>query len=210
MPGDARRAVAHDLLAHARPEAVRADQHAARHALAGEETRRDVGAVLLVAGDGAPRAQLDQRVVLARAQEDAVQVAAVHDGVGVAEALAELAPEVDGADVLGGHGVHEAELVHIHGHVPGGIADAEVVEGVEGVGAELDAGADLAEHRRALEHDDREPFLGEAEGCRQAADPAASDEDGLVLLHGVSPDVGALCARRAVSPGPPLSAAARP
>jgi hypothetical protein len=54
---------------------------------------------------------------------------------------------------------------------------------VEGVGAELDAGADLAELRRAFEHGDVEAFLREAECGGEAADATAGDDDGLVV-HG--------------------------
>ena len=108
------------------------------------------------------------------------------DGIGVLEALAERLVERDGGDVLAGHGVHQAQLVDVDRHLAGLVADAEVVEGVEGVGAELDAGADLAELGRALEHEAAVALPGQAQRGRQAADAAAGDEDGTVLVMGLS------------------------
>ena len=68
---------------------------------------------------------------------------------------------------------------------------------MKGVRAELDAGADLAEPRRLLQHDRGVAGAGEAERRGQAADAAAGDQDGErghgVTLHGV-PD--SVCRRR--------------
>ena len=59
----------------------------------------------------------------------------------------------------------------------GRLADAEPVETVEGVGAELDAGADLAQAARFLQHLRGDALLGERQRCRQSADAAAGDEN---------------------------------
>ncbi len=67
-------------------------------------------------------------------------------------------------------------LVGVDGACPGDLADAECVEGGEAVRPELDAGADLAELGRLLEHLDREAAPHQRECCGDAADAAAGDE----------------------------------
>ncbi len=75
-----------------------------------------------------------------------MQIAAMHDGVRVAEARAEGIAQVDMGDLFGCQSIHQPELVDINSHAARSLADPEIVEGVEGVRSELDAGADLAEH----------------------------------------------------------------
>jgi hypothetical protein len=57
------------------------------------------------------------------------------------------------------------------------VADAERVDGVPGVGRELDAGADLAELARLLEDQAAKAFAGEGERGGEAADAAAGNDD---------------------------------
>ncbi len=57
------------------------------------------------------------------------------------------------------------------------LGQADAVERAEDVGAELDAGAELAEFRRLLQHPHREALAGERIGCRQAADSAPRDQN---------------------------------
>ena len=147
------------------------------------EGRGDRAAVLGVVDDLGAGAELDQRVRPGGAEQGAVQVAAVDDAVGVAEAGAEGVVERDAGDLLAADRVHQAQAVDVDGERAGLVADAEPVEAVEGVRAELDAGADLAEDRRLLEDDRAEALLGEAEGGGDAADAAAGDEDGESLGH---------------------------
>jgi hypothetical protein len=75
----------------------------------------------------------------------------------------------------------------IHRAVARLVADAERVEGVEGVGAELDAGTDLADFRRLLQHGDGEALAHQRQRRGEAADAAAGDEYGKFLAHGCSP-----------------------
>ena len=60
---------------------------------------------------------------------------------------------------------------------------AQVIEHLEDVGAELDAGADLAEGGSLLQHGDRMAVAGQHEGGGQSADAAAGDEEGKRLCH---------------------------
>ena len=178
MAGDARRGVADDLLAHVRPQSVGADQGRAGNPVARCQRGGDRAAILIVPGNLGAGAQVDQRAVLAGFQQHAVQVAAMDHRIGVAEAGPERIVERHHGDRFGGHRVHQAQFVDIDRHRPRRIADAEPVEGVEGVRAKLDAGADLAELRCLFEHDRGESGAREPERRGQPADAAAGDENG--------------------------------
>jgi hypothetical protein len=116
-------------------------------------------------------------VLLAGLEQHAVQVAAVHDGVGVAEARPKGVAEIDMRDLLRRERVHEPELLDVDRGALRRRADAEAVETREGVRPELDAGADLAEPRGLLEHQDRKALARQPERGRQPADAAPGDED---------------------------------
>ena len=60
----------------------------------------------------------------------------------------------------------------------------EMIERAKRVGAELDARADLAEARGALQHDGGHPDLGEGQCCRETADPSSRDQNGVRNSHG--------------------------
>ena len=77
-----------------------------------------------------------------------MQIAAMHHRIGIAEARAKRLAQIDMGDLLGRQRIHQPELIDIDGHAARGLADAEIIEGVKGVRAELDAGADLAERAR--------------------------------------------------------------
>ncbi len=140
-------AIAGDLTAHVRPQPVGADQRRAAHRLAVGELRRDAGFVLVVARHIGAGPELDQCVAATGLQQHAMQIAAMDHGVGIAEARAERLAEIDMGDLAVGHGVHQAQRVDIDRHAARRFADAQAVEAVEGVGPELDAGADLAQLR---------------------------------------------------------------
>src|SRR5580704_13616234 len=133
--------------------------------------------VLVIAGDLALDTQFDQRVIAAGFQEHAVQVAAMHDRVRVAEALAKRVAEIDMGDFFRRKRIHQAELVDIDGHAARGFADAEIVEGVERIRPELDAGADFAERRGLFQQDRTKTFLRQPKRCSKPADAAARDQD---------------------------------
>ena len=60
------------------------------------------------------------------------------------------------------------------------LLEAEVPQHVHGIGADLDAGADLAELRRLLVDFDVVAGLHQAGGRRQPADPGAGDENSIL------------------------------
>ena len=177
MPRNARWPVSGHLSPHVRPQPVGADQGAAPHHLARSQPGGDRQAILIVAGDLGIGAQFDQGMIFAPLQEYAVQIAAMHDGVGIAEAGAKPVAEIDVADLAVGQRIHQPQPIDIDRHAARRLADAEPVETVEGVGAELDAGANLAEAARLLQHLRGDALLGERQRRRESADAAAGDED---------------------------------
>src|SRR6202011_3065523 len=95
----------------------------------------------------------------------------------VAIARAKRLAEVDAGDLAVGHRVHQEEMVDIDRHGARGLADAESIEAMEGVGPELDAGADLAQLARLLQHQRGDALLRQRQCRGEAADAAARDED---------------------------------
>ena len=112
-----------------------------------------------------------------------MQVAAVDDRVRVAEADAERLVERNVRDLLPAHGIHEAQVVDIDGDRARCVPDPEIVEAMKGVGAELNAGSDLPERRRLLQHDRRDALLREPDRRSESADTAARNDDRL-WAHG--------------------------
>src|SRR5579862_5350807 len=104
----------------------------------------------------------------------------MNDGVRIAEALAKPVAEIDRCDVLAGRGVHEAQLVDIDRDRARRLADAEIVEGVKSIGAELDSGADLAQRRCLLEHGDALSRARQGERRREPANAAAGNQEMLL------------------------------
>ena len=198
MAGQAQRIAAGQLLADFRADAVAADQRRRAsnvEAVLGPDLHA-VGGVL-VADDALPVDERDVAVRAAGVEQHAVQIGAMDHRIGIAEAPAERLVDRDMRDLLAGHAVHHDQAIDIDRLGAAGVADAEIVHGVKSVGADLDAGADLAELVGLLQHRDVAALVGEAERGRQTADPAAGDDDCLSLSgHSVR------SAWRAITPMP--------
>ena len=108
-----------------------------------------------------------------------MQIAAMHHRIRVAEPRAKRFAQIDMGDLFGRERIHQPELVDIDGHAARGLADAEIVEGMKGVGPELDAGADFAERGGLFQQDRADALLRKAERGGEAADAAARDQHGL-------------------------------
>jgi hypothetical protein len=177
VAGDARR-VAHELLAHDRLHAVGTDERHAAVRLAALVEHRDAGGVLLDALDPRGREEADAAGLLRALEKAQVHVGAVDHGVGVAEAGAEGLAGGDAADEALVDGVVHHHRLGIDSAGAGALAHAQRIEGGEGVGTELDAGADLADLGRLLEHVDVEAAAHQRQRGGQAADAAAGHEHG--------------------------------
>ena len=178
MAGDARLAVADDAVADLRPHAVAADQRAAFGAFAVFQRDGDVIAVVLVAIDAPAGFQRDQIAALAGFQERAVDVGAMGDRIRLAEAFDEGAIERNVGDQFAGERVAHFLRRRAVGVGQDGVLEADLLQHAEDIGPELDAGADLAEFGRLLEHAHRKALARQRIGRDQAADAAAGHQKG--------------------------------
>ena len=105
----------------------------------------------------------------------------MHDGIGIAETRAERLAEVDVADLAVGHRIHQAEVIDIDRHAARRLADAEPIEAMEGVGPELDAGADLAQLLAFSSTSERMPFCANASAVASPPMPPPAIRTGLRL-----------------------------
>src|SRR5688500_2575798 len=110
-----------------------------------------------------------------------MDVCAVRHGVRVAEALGEAFVERNLDDPLPAHAVEHEHVLDEHRLFLDQAADTEGVERVPGVRRDLNAGADLAEFGRLLEHDGAEALTRQRERRGEAADAAAGDDDRLAV-----------------------------
>jgi hypothetical protein len=139
--------------------------------------------VVLVGFDAAVVLQSDEIAALAGIEQGGMDVVAVGDGIRLLESRRAFFAELDAGDQLAGEGVahlHAGRLVGVGQH---GVLEADALQHAEDVGAELNAGTDLAEIGRLLEHADREAFVGQRTGGRQPGNAATGDQEGAVLCH---------------------------
>jgi len=178
VAGHARR-IADQVLADHRLDAVGADHRVGLVAVAFGVGDFDAFFVLFDAGDLGRGAKADQRVLLHRFQDGQMDVGAVDHGVGAAETLAEGGAGVDAHHFARVDRVHHDDVVGEDRALARRGAHAQRIERGEGVGAELDAGADLADVRGLLQQLHRDALARQRQRRGQAADAAAHDDDGL-------------------------------
>src|SRR5262249_10177649 len=150
-----------------------ADEGAASDALARLEVDGDAGIILLEVLDRAIGLQRDKIVALARIDEDRMEVVPVCDGIGLLETVGEAGIVKGNA----GHGSAGERQTHWHPRWPVSIGEHRLLEPepfecAEDVGAELDAGTDLAEFRRLFQDAHRESLVRERVRRRQPPDAA--------------------------------------
>ena len=165
------------------------------HAAVGVEDA-DAVRVLIEADDPGRGQQLDAWLRAHAFEQREMDVGAMDYRVGIGEALAEGGAGRDLADQRLVDRVHHHHPVGVDRAAARPLADAERVEGGEGVGRELHAGADLADLGRLLEHLDAKAALRQSERRGQPADAAARDDDGLTRARH---DPGRACCRRSRS-----------
>ena len=68
-------------------------------------------------------------------------------------------------------------VVGVDSAATGLVAHAQGIKGVEGVGAELDAGADLADLGRLFQHGDLKALANQGEGGGQTANASTGNDD---------------------------------
>ena len=116
-----------------------------------------------------------------------MNVGAVRDGVGVAEALDEAAAARDVQDHFAGDRVHEPDALDQKRFALHTRADAERIEDGQGVGRDLKPDANLPKGRRLLQHRDRKPFLRQPQRAGETANPPARNQRRIVTTSRHSP-----------------------
>src|SRR5207302_10552531 len=177
VPNGLRWPVADEDLAHARAQPVRADDRPPFEFRAVREIRDNALPSVGEAGEFLGGVQRDLLALAAGLQQRAVQVAAVHDGIGGAETIAKRLAAGDASELAVREGVDEDQVLGEHRLRFQILHDAQPVEHAVGVRALLDAVADLAELGRLLEHARAHAAARERKRRRHAADAAADDED---------------------------------
>jgi hypothetical protein len=172
--GGVDRLVADQALAGGRVQPVGRDDQAPGVLGAVGQGRRGAALGVLIEGDVLAGAQVDAGPP-AGPQEEAVQVGAVHDQVGRAVAALQVL-EVEAGQHRPVEGVLHDHAGRQHAEPLGLVEQAVVVEDAGAVGGELEAGPDLGELGRALEHPHPEALAGQRERGREAADAAADDD----------------------------------
>ena len=145
--------------------------------IAAVDEHGDGAVVLLVARDPMIGAQFDQGIGATGVEQHAMQVCAVHHGVRVAEIRAERGVQRYVDDLLGGKAIHQPKLIDIDRYRARRVADPEIVEGMEGVRADLDTRADLAEFWRGFQNDRADAVTCKTGRRGQSADSAPGDHE---------------------------------
>ena len=154
VAGDARRSVAQKLSAHARPQAVAADQRCAFVRLAILGCHDDGTAIIAIGDDFLQWPKRDARRAAARVQQHMMQVHAVNDAVRILVAFAKRrAANGDARQLRARRAVAHDQEFGEESERRDFVFDPQSPEDLKRVRADLDAGADLAELGRLLEHD---------------------------------------------------------
>ena len=171
----ARRSVVHERGAHARAQAIGADHdraalHPAAHQAHGDRVvvlveRRALGAEV-------------NRVGAERAPQHVLKPGAVDEDERSAEASLE--PRRDRRAELRAPPAAKAGVARGGACRLDGVADVEAAQGVDRVGPQRDARADLAQLRCALEHEHVAAGALQRDRGREAGDPSADDEGAIV------------------------------
>ena len=160
--------------AHVRVDAVGADQHVDVGDRAVVE--RDLDTVAVVSEAPEPVADM-QALRRQGTHQRGQQVGAVGLVMREAERLDHHVPERRAQQRPPVVPAALVEGQRAHAHTRQVVAQAQAVEDARGVGADLDAGADLAERVRALVDVDVEPGLEQGQRRSETADAASDDAD---------------------------------
>ena len=176
MPRDAGR-VADKLFSHHRLHTIGPDQCAALEGFAVLVPHGHAVVVLLDAHHAGVGVKRDLAGFLRAFKQRQMHIGAVDHGVGITKALAELLVGGDLADLVFVDGVMHHHKVGVNRTATGFVANAQCVKGVKGVGAELDACADLADLGGLLQHGVLKALAHQRQCGSQATNAATGNDD---------------------------------
>ena len=183
VPGHTRRAVVQQLLAHAAPHAVGAQQRVAFDLLAGHGVQRDHLAVVGVAGQPVVKVEVHIRLAGRRHAQDTVQIGAVDGGVGGAIALQRARAQRQGAQVRAAGGVAHLQPIRESSHGAQFFLQTPGLQDARHVGAELHACPHFGELRRAFVQAHLPPRARRRQRRRQAANATTGNQKLLCCRH---------------------------
>ncbi len=130
---------------------------------------RDAVAAVFEIRHGRVGDKFDRAIRPAGVEQNVMHVDAMHDDVRIFEACAERRPGRDAEQILAVERIHQQQRLRKIGDRFHLLAETETIEDVENVRAELDAVADGAKLRRALEYANGAAALRQRERRREAA-----------------------------------------
>ena len=186
MAGEARFFSVTEAPAQARPQAVGSDQGKAmfRERLRGAPGDRDAALVEGKVLDPDAEAKDDVGIGAHGVDQHRLQVAAMDHPIGRAIAFRSGGAERRARQHPRRARVDYAEFFGSNDVALQVVAQAECNQDARGVGGELDAGPDLFQALRLLEHGDAKSMACEGQGRSETADARAGDEDGARGRHG--------------------------
>jgi hypothetical protein len=171
-----------ELRAQARPQSIGSDQRAAAMSACGGN--RHAVAVELEVVNPRAETQRDGGIGADRFEQRRLQVAAVDHPIGGAAALRGAGGERRARQHARSPRAHHPQLLRRDRAALKSLAQPERDQHARGIGRELNAGADLREVLRLLEHRDRKSALRDRQRRGQSADARAGDEHGARGGHG--------------------------
>ena len=105
-----------------------------------------------------------------------MNVGAMGDGIRIAVAAAKALVERNIDHGLAGDAVHHQQALDEHGFLLDPLAHTQRIERGPRVGCELDAGTDLTELLRLLEHQNPKALARQGEGAGETADATSGDD----------------------------------
>ena len=114
-----------------------------------------------------------------------VQVCAVHDRIGIAKTGPKVFIQWNPVNLFGGDRVHKAQMLDVNCLFARALADAEIIERMEGIRSELDTRTDFSKLGGFFKHDNILALFGKTERRAQPA-KSTTGNDNLILCHGIS------------------------
>ena len=112
-----------------------------------------------------------------------MQIAAMDDGIGILKPFAKSFIQGDLTDLIATHRIHKAQIVHINGHAAGCVTNPQIIKGMKGIRAKLDACPDFPQFGGPFQDQGWNAFLRQAAGQGQATDTATCDQNARCFCH---------------------------
>ena len=106
-----------------------------------------------------------------------MQIAPMHHGIGVAKPRAKPLVQRNRGDFAAIQRIHQPQTIDINRHRTGGVAHAQIIKGVKGIGPQLNARPDFPQLGRFFQNQAANATLGQADSGRQPTNTTASNQN---------------------------------